>query len=123
MNTKELTSFTRNGTPKPSLADARPFNDFCLVKVHMPRITEGGIKLPDKSETYQVGAWQVGLVVRVGPGELTIDGHRKQLTAKEGDTVLFHIQQAQRPSSIDFEIMDGEWQYMFVREQHMLGAV
>ena len=125
MSTALRESPQRNGTPvdKPSLADARPFNDFCLVKLHQPRVTEGGIKLPDKSETYKIGVWQVGEVLRVGPGELTIDGHRKALTVKPGDRVLFDIRQAQIPNSLDVISVDGEYQFLFVREQNMLAAV
>ncbi len=126
--TPELTHVLRNGEQpaprvKPKLSTVRPFNDFALVKVHMPRMTEGGVLMPDKSETYKVGAWQVGEVIAVGPGELTIDGHRKQLTVKPGDTVLFDIRQAQKPASVDFIITEGDYQFVFVREQNMLGAV
>lgn len=120
-----LASFTRNGVvlDKPHLKDAKPFNDFCVVRLHTPRKTEGDILLPDKSETYKVGVWQVGTVLAVGPGELTISGERKQLTTQVGDRVLFDLRSAQIPASLDIINTDGEYSYLFVREQNMLGKL
>ena len=124
--TKELTHVLRNGTThaaKPSLADAKPFNDFCLIKLHTPRKTEGGLHLPDKSETYSIGVWQVGEVIRVGPGELTLTGERKKLTVQVGDRVIFDIRKGEIPASLELQTQEGEHKYLFVREQNMLGSV
>lgn len=64
----------------------KPIGDKVIVKPHeKEEKTSGGIILPDtaKEKPFE------GEVVAVGPGKVLENGERRQMTVKEGDTVIY----------------------------------
>lgn len=69
------------------LKKLKPMDDRILVEPAEEEIaTSFGLVLPDTASKEKP---QKGKVLAVGPGKLTEDGKRVQMTVKPGDTVLY----------------------------------
>ncbi len=65
----------------------KPLNDRVLVKrLESEEKTAGGLYIPDTAKEKH----SKGEVVAAGPGKLSDDGKRLELTVKKGDLVLFN---------------------------------
>ena len=68
------------------MANVRPLSDRILVKrVESETKTKGGIIIPDSAKEKPVE----GIVAAVGPGKVSDDGKRREVTVKKGDRILF----------------------------------
>lgn len=64
----------------------KPLNDKIVIeKAEAEEKTEGGIYLPSGSQEKPLE----GIVVAIGPGQLSDKGERQQMQVKEGDKVLY----------------------------------
>ncbi|CAK9214486.1 unnamed protein product [Sphagnum jensenii] len=89
-----------------------PLLDRVLVeKVVPPTKSAGGILLPDSMTKVNSG-----VVVSVGPGGRTRDGHTVPPSVKEGDTVLL-------PEFGGTQINLGEKQFVLYRDDDILGVL
>jgi len=68
------------------MAEIRPLDDRVVIeRIEEDEKTAGGIFLPETAKEKP----QRGRVVAIGPGTLTDDGERAEMSVKEGDEVLF----------------------------------
>lgn len=91
----------------------RPLYDNILVKrVEAIEKTSAGLYIPDSAKDKP----QEAEVLAIGPGRVSDDGTRHNMTVKEGDHVLFG-----KFSGSDFK-MDGE-EHLILRESDVLAII
>lgn len=91
----------------------RPLHDRVLVKrVEEEQISRGGIIIPDSAKEKPIK----GRVVAVGTGRKLENGEIRELTVREGDTILFS-----KYGGTDIKI-DGE-DHLIMREDDILGVI
>ena len=96
---------------KPKKIKLQPTAGFCLVKPEtVERTTTSGIVLPD---THEGEKPQKGLVISVGPDEITDSGAKKTSPCKKGDLVVY-----KKWGGNEIEIEGIE--YMFLRFEDIL---
>ena len=101
---------TKSKSPKTTVT---PLGDRILVqRLAAEETSKGGIILPDSAKEKPAQ----GTVIAVGPGKMTDDGKRMEMTLKSGDAVLFS---AYSGSEIK---LDGE-DYLIMSEDEVLAVI
>ena len=91
----------------------QPLGDRIVVKaVEQETQTKSGIYIPDSAKERP----QEGSVVAVGPGRITDDGNRLEMSVAVGDTVIYS-----KFAGTEFED-DGE-EYLIMKETDVLAKV
>ena len=91
----------------------QPLGDRIVVKaVEQETQTKSGIYIPDSAKERP----QEGSVIAVGPGRLTDDGNRVEMSVAVGDTVIYS-----KFAGTEFED-DGE-EYLIMKETDVLAKV
>lgn len=91
----------------------QPLGDRIVVKaVEQETQTKSGIYIPDSAKERP----QEGSVVAVGPGRVTDDGNRLEMSVAVGDTVIYS-----KYAGTEFED-DGE-EYLIMKETDVLAKV
>ncbi len=91
----------------------QPLGDRIVVKaVEQETQTKSGIYIPDSAKERP----QEGSVVAVGPGRVTDDGNRLEMSVAVGDTVIYS-----KFAGTEFED-DGE-EYLIMKETDVLAKV
>ena len=91
----------------------QPLGDRIVVKaVEQETQTKSGIYIPDSAKERP----QEGSVVAVGPGRVTDDGNRLEMSVAVGDTVIYS-----KFAGTEFED-DGE-EYLIMKETDILAKV
>jgi chaperonin GroES len=91
----------------------RPLADRIIVKpAEVEEKTKGGIILPDTAKEKPIE----GTIVAVGPGKVTDDGKKAELSVKVGDVVLYG-----KYSGTEVTV-EGE-EYLIMRESDIFGIV
>jgi chaperonin GroES len=91
----------------------RPLADRVIIKpAEVEEKTKGGIILPDTAKEKPIE----GTIVAVGPGKVTDDGKKAELSVKVGDIVLYG-----KYSGTEVTV-DGE-EYLMMRESDIFGIV
>lgn len=91
-----------------------PVNDYVLIDPIQQNETEGGIALPEGSQT----GLPKGRVVRVGPGRVSEEGNVVPPPVKEGDIVYMLLPYNQVPGVT----LDGH-EYALIRARDLIGIV
>ena len=93
--------------------NVKPLEDRIIVKaLEAEEKTSGGIIIPDAAKEKP----QKGEVVAVGPGKVSDQGKRIELSVKKGDTVLYG-----KYSGTEIKI-DGS-DYLIMRESDVLATI
>ncbi len=91
----------------------QPLGDRIVVKaVEQETQTKSGIYIPDSAKERP----QEGSVIAVGPGRITDDGNRLEMSVAVGDTVIYS-----KFAGTEFED-DGE-EYLIMKETDILAKV
>ena len=91
----------------------QPLGDRIVVKaVEQETQTKSGIYIPDSAKERP----QEGSVIAVGPGRITDDGNRLEMSVAVGDTVIYS-----KYAGTEFED-DGE-EYLIMKETDILAKV
>ena len=91
----------------------QPLGDRIVVKaVEQETQTKSGIYIPDSAKERP----QEGSVIAVGPGRVTDDGNRLEMSVAVGDTVIYS-----KYAGTEFED-DGE-EYLIMKETDVLAKV
>ncbi len=91
----------------------KPLADRVIVKPNpAEEKTKSGIILPDTAKEKPIE----GTVVAVGPGKVTEDGKKVELSIKEGDKVLYG-----KYSGTEVTVDDEE--YLIMRESDIFGVI
>ena len=91
----------------------RPLDDRLLVKpTEAEERTKTGIYLPEGAKEKPM----TGKVIAAGPGKLTDEGKRGEMSVKKGDTVVYG-----KYAGTEIEL-DGD-KYMIIRESELLGII
>jgi chaperonin GroES len=91
----------------------KPLADRVIVKPNpAEEKTKSGIILPDTAKEKPIE----GTVVAVGPGKVTEEGSKVELTIKEGDKVLYG-----KYSGTEVTVDDEE--YLIMRESDIFGVI
>ncbi len=91
----------------------QPLGDRIVVKaVEQETQTKSGIYIPDSAKERP----QEGSVIAVGPGRVTDDGNRLEMSVAVGDTVIYS-----KYAGTEFED-DGE-EYLIMKETDILAKV
>ncbi len=96
------------------MATLKPLHDQVIVKASSnEQATKAGIILPDTNEKERP---EKGEVIAIGPGKMTDNGTRLQMSVKAGDQVLF------KKYSPDEVKVDGE-KYLIIAESDILAVI
>lgn len=87
-------------------------NNVVIKPASQEEMTSSGLVLPQTSGEKPMQ----GEVIAVGPGQLDDEGRRREMSVKEGDTVLFT---KYAPDEVE---IDGE-EYLVVGEDKIIGIV
>lgn len=90
----------------------QPLYDKVFVRPHAPRVSTGGIFLPETLHDRK----DVGTVVAAGPGKLQKDGSLQPLGVEQGDTVVFPLQHALR-------VTVDEEELFLIDSRHLLAVL
>ncbi len=91
----------------------KPLHDRVLIKrIEEEEKTKGGIIIPDTAKEKPIR----GEVIAVGPGRITDDGKRIEMSVKVGDKVMFN-----RYAGTEIKI-EGE-EYLIMREDDIVAII
>ncbi len=91
----------------------KPLHDRVLVKrIEEEERTKGGIIIPDTAKEKPIR----GEVIAVGPGRITDDGKRIEMSVKVGDKVMFN-----KYAGTEIKI-EGE-EYLIMREDDIVAII
>jgi len=91
-----------------------PISDNIIVSAEKKEAkTASGIILPDSAEKEKP---EIGKVISVGPGKMSMHGERVKMQVKKGDTVLFSKYSPQEVK------LDGK-EYLILKEDDILAIV
>ena len=91
----------------------RPLDDRVIIKpTEAETQTASGIYLPEGAKEKPM----TGTVVAVGPGKLTDDGERTEVTLKKGDTIVYG-----KYAGTEIDINDEP--HVILRESEILGVI
>jgi len=91
----------------------KPLHDRVIVeRLEKQEETVGGIIIPDTAKEKP----QQGRVIAVGPGRLTEEGTRREMTVKPGDLVIFG-----KYAGTEFKMDDKE--YLILREDDIYAVL
>ena len=91
----------------------KPLHDRVLVqRIEEEEKTKGGIIIPETAKEKPIQ----GKVKAVGPGKLTDDGKRMEMSIKTGDTVMFN-----KYAGTEVKIEDEE--HLVMREDDILAII
>lgn len=100
-------------TKTKTKVNVKPLDDRLVVQPEeAAEKTASGIYLPEGAKEKP----QTGTVVAVGPGKLTDDGGRAEMSVKVGDTVLYG-----KYAGTEVELDAGK--VMIMRESELLGVI
>lgn len=100
-------------TATKSKIKARPLDDRVILQPTVAEDrTKSGIYLPEGAQEKPM----TGTVIATGPGKLSDDGGRSEMTVKKGDLVVYG-----KYAGTEIEL-NGE-DYVIVRESELLGVI